>query len=820
MGDGDIGAGQPDVYELEQLLRSYIRTAASHHIPSGRIVQPTPHLPPAAASWMKERDALRATNPADPQLTILNNCIHKSIREAKTTKWREFLGTFDHRTDPGKLWKTIKALDGKATELKRNQPIKFKYSRRKKTCTAANDVSERFNRQYTAVKRHVTSGHFRTITKTIQKRSLADAPQFTPTQVKNVIRKAKNSKAAGPDGITMIHLKHLGPNALDLLTETFNASLRQSKIPQIWKTSIVIPLLKPGKPAEESSSYRPVSLLCPAVKVLEKCLLPILQEHLRSATHQHGFRPRHSTISALNELSTAISDGFNKPKPAARSILVALDLSKAFDTVCHATLLKLLNETGLPGAVVRWLSAYLHGRQAKTLFRDHTSKTRIVRFGVPQGSVISPTLFNFYVSDAPLPSAPILLVSYADDFTLLATGIDPEILAEELNGYLTTLCKFLDDRSLEISAPKCSVTLFTSWTAQHKVHPQVKIADRVLDLKKNPKVLGVIFDPSLTFGPNTKAQIVKARSRNNAIKALSGTTWGQSKETLVTTYQTLVKPLLEYAAPVWAPLLADTNFEHLQKVQNSALRTATGCTKMTDTDHLHTECKMLPIRRHTRMRSIQMQAAHHLEDHPGHHLLFTPRPPPKRNGRPPKQTLLLRYERYMPPLLEEDDEESDEDEEEEDMRSEEEIAFSCLEKSLDEDRYHKVIKAIHTNEVRDYIAKTQANKVLEGPAPAISEDEKDLPRNVRRTLAQLRSSYSPHLRSYLHRIGKAPSPLCPDCETEPQTTRHLFNCVEFPTQLTVEALWTNPVEAAFELELDVDPEEAANHDEEDVRPSA
>ena len=133
--------------------------------------------------------------------------------------------------------------------------------------------------------------------------------------------------------------------------------------------------------------------------------------------------------------------------------------------MCHATLLKLINDSTLPGALVRWLATYLHGRQARTLFRDTVSSSRIVRFGVPQGSVVAPTLSNFYVADAPMPPPTIFLVSYADDFTVFALGTDIETLSKDINSYLTTLCNFLDSRDLEVSTPKCSVTLFT---AQHQ----------------------------------------------------------------------------------------------------------------------------------------------------------------------------------------------------------------------------------------------------------------------------------------------------------------------------------------------------------------
>ena len=76
-----------------------------------------------------------------------------------------------------------------------------------------------------------------------------------------------------------------------------------STIPVIWKMSTIIPLLKPKKPAEESTSYRPVSLLCPAIKILERLVLPSLTDYLPVPDIQHGFRQQHSTVTALHDFN-------------------------------------------------------------------------------------------------------------------------------------------------------------------------------------------------------------------------------------------------------------------------------------------------------------------------------------------------------------------------------------------------------------------------------------------------------------------------------------------------------------------------------------
>ena len=112
------------------------------------------------------------------------------------------------------------------------------------------------------------------------------------------------------------------------------------------------------------------------------------------------------------------------------------------------------------------------------------------------------------------------------------------------------------------------------------------------------------------------------------MKALTTTHWGKSKETLNITYKAITRPILEYASTIWSPIISNTNMNKLQTIQNSALRTITGCTLDTNTHHLHTETKILPIDTHMKLNRSQLRQQAQDPEHTLHQLT-TQEPPPK-----------------------------------------------------------------------------------------------------------------------------------------------------------------------------------------------
>ena len=166
--------------------------------------------------------------------------------------------------DTGRLWRLIAKMSGKKPRTPPNQPITFNNSQ----FTNENKIATSFCKQFTTTVPHTSDPAARRV----KRQLLRDHPInhtlsiFTTERVVKAIKQSSNSIAAGPDGLTMLHLKHLGPRGLDFLTHIFNLSLQSADIPSIWKRATLIPIPKAGKQRHVETSNRPISSSAPASK--------------------------------------------------------------------------------------------------------------------------------------------------------------------------------------------------------------------------------------------------------------------------------------------------------------------------------------------------------------------------------------------------------------------------------------------------------------------------------------------------------------------------------------------------------------------------
>ena len=464
-------------------------------------------------------------------------------------------------------------------------------------------------------------------------------------------------------------------------------------------------------------------------------------------------------------------------KPCQRTVLVALDLKSAFDTVDHATLLNDIRVAPLPNTIKRFVAAYLKGRSTYVEFRSKRSKLRKMQQGVPQGGVHSPVLFNIYMSPLPTPPKHIHLVSFADDISIMSSGTEPVKITSNIQPYLNELTEWLRGRNLTLSPGKCTATLFTTWSKEYKCPLVLKVANTTIPTSQQVKVLGVTFDTMHKFSQHATNTCAKVSQRNNILKQLAGTDWGCSKEILTTTYKAVGRSVLNYAYPIWATQLSDTKWEDLQRRQNCALRTITGCHKMSPISHLHQETRILPVKEHSMLLAKQFFLQAHDPTRPDHHTTVPP-PPGTRKLRPTLQQLFG------------------------------EDVSQTIGKPLNNINREDIkagVKKLH-QEAAKKANETNTSAIWASYSgdhvPQISKEEKELSRKAGSRLSQLRSGYSTLLNSYKARIDTAVLDKCPDCDANGHTTQHLFNCPSKPTNIRVGDLWLRPRRVAEFLDLD------------------
>ena len=374
------------------------------------------------------------------------------------------------------------------------------------------------------------------------------------------------------------------------------------------------------------------------------------------------------------------------------------------------------------------------------------------------------------MATAPTPPEDVKLVSYADDCTVLSSGPVISEIETKTNSYLAVLLKWFQENSFELSPGKSSAPLFTTFSNESGRTLKIEVEGNRIPTEKHPKILGVTFDPMYRFGAHAKTVVDRVAKRNNVLCALAGSSWGKDKELLLTTYKATGRAIINYAAHVWSPGLADSHWQKIQRCQNSALRSATGCTGMTMEDNLHNErdhCQLLPVRDHCQLLSAQHLLASQSTHHPNHQGI--------------KDSVSER-----------------------DMRKTLTEKFGSDVESATGRSHPKWLKrgniVLHSKFVRKSISNMRNNKVLNAPPPPISESEKLL-RSTRVKLAQLRGGYSKLLNSYMSRIDPEVRDVCPDCQESPHDTKHLFQCKNKPTHLKIDSLWLMPVEAASFLGL-------------------
>ncbi len=250
---------------------------------------------------------------------------------------------------------------------------------------------------------------------------------------------------------------------------------------------------------------------------------------------------------------------------------------------------------------VRWLASFLEQRQAKVRFGDTLSKIRRMRQGVPQGSVLSPLLFLFYINnlaerlEEKLPGLDAEIAMFADDVSILAKNEKWEGATETAQKLVDVVVEWSAEWKLSLNVEKSQVTLFTNSTRETRIKPTILCSGASIPYVEFPVLLGVTLDRALSFNKHVEITAEQASKKVGMISALSYSEWGWKKDDLIKIYNTFIRSKIFYAGSAWMSYLAESLIRPLQVVQNKAMRKMTGIYKTAPVESLLKECRLASI---------------------------------------------------------------------------------------------------------------------------------------------------------------------------------------------------------------------------------
>ena len=500
------------------------------------------------------------------------NLINNRIKKAKADYYK--LKFQNNGSNPREIWKTINCIthrkktnNSSITELKNGD----------ESLTEPSDICEMLNSHFSSIGSKLASAlphgnnsfeYYITPTE-----STFQLQHTTVAVVLKLIERLSPNKATGLDTISCRLLKEAAPIIASSLVSIINKSIDTGIFPLNWKIAKVFPLFK-ANDRTNPQNYRPISVLPVISKICERLvydqLYSYLTEHDLLTKYQSGFRPLHSTVTALLNIT---NDWYLNIDNGLINMAVFIDLAKAFDTVSHTILLKKLELYGLRGRTLDWFSSYLFNRQQQCFVQGCLSKSQTISCGVPQGSILGPLLFLIYINDLPGCLQHTKPYMYADDTLLSASSASTAELQNNVSRDLLNIKDWLLSNKLSLNVTKTEyMFLGTEFKLSNLgIVLPVKIGNQEIPRVKNAKYLGVHLDENLKWNEHIDKLCSKV---SRSISGLRQARDYVPLNILVLIYKALIQPVFDYCDVVWGNLNKELALR-IQKLQNRVARIIT-----------------------------------------------------------------------------------------------------------------------------------------------------------------------------------------------------------------------------------------------------
>ena len=520
------------------------------------------------------------------------------IKQSQRESWRNYVSRLTGRTPLKKTWDMVGKISGK----NKRQKVHFLHQKDGNLATDYKTIGETLAEEFASNSStsHYTTEFQRHKAKT-ERHINFDSSNLenynSPLTMLELQQSLKSSHdtAAGPDDIHYQLLKHLPSSTLIILLEIFNIIWKGGTFPPSWHTAITIPIAKPGKDPSQPNSYRPIALTSCICKTMERMVNGRLVYFLESngfiSSKQSGFRSQRSTMDHLVSLETYVRDGFAR---GCHVVSVFFDLEKAYDTTWKHGIMLDLYRFGLRGYLPLFIQNFLSDRSFQVRLGSSISSSHPQEMGVPQGSVLSVTLFVVKINSiVDAISTDIHKCLYVDDFTISYSSRHMPSIERKLQTSLHRLTMWANKNGFKFSPSKTVCVHFCNCRALHP-HPTLHLNNNPIPVVEKAKFLGVMFDEKLNFKEHIAHLRVKCQAGLQLLRTVSKLDWGADRITLLRLFRSLIRSRLDYGAPVYGSA-RPSYLLRLQPVQNQALRLSLGAFRTSPIASIHVEALEPPM---------------------------------------------------------------------------------------------------------------------------------------------------------------------------------------------------------------------------------
>ena len=419
--------------------------------------------------------------------------------------------------------------------------------------------------------------------------------------LRKILKKRKGNRSSGIDYIDGYSIKLAAPIIEDILIHLVNLTIDNSEFPALWKINKVSPQFKKGDKTK-GENWRPVTDIVFVSKLAEAAVYDQVSEHFSANNlwhpNHHGFRPNHSTASAISQMYDFWIRGAEKTELSAALLL---DLSAAFDVVDHFILLEKLKLYNFSPKTISWFKSYLENRKQVVVVESMSSDPKEVgEQGVPQGSLLGPILFIIFYNDFPDVRDDGSSVLYADDDTDNVSDSNPDVLEQKIQHEANKSTSWVHDNKLVCSGAKTKLLVIgtkelrkSKLTNNNKVF-EINVAGHAVTESTSERLLGVIINNTLTWehhlygNEEHRGLIPKLSQRAGIIRKLS---FIMPREKLKTIAEGIFFSLLNYCIDSFGNVWGLDSYDEenrkstafwkednrkLQVLMNKVLRSLTG----------------------------------------------------------------------------------------------------------------------------------------------------------------------------------------------------------------------------------------------------